>query len=287
MDHSLIGTSKTRDQGENDELLSKRQNLLAEPWRRHHLTTSSRPLTRFRWYPFLVVICFAVTTAFSTTYPVNTRINRNGLPSKPSNSAAVKAATSDKVVEEKTQTKAGENSVQKKIPSSTNIIPVPVKESPKNKEDKQTPTNDTEEEDKEKTKAEGDSKMEPVDDQKFKERIQSSIRTVQNWENVEWLKDCREVIPWEDLRNATGPHSRPDQDRLLADNADAIFLQRLCRWFPKFMSWVNSPPCVQCGCTECEMKTVRGPETEEEKEGSAKRVEGKPTPQEKIFLDSF
>jgi hypothetical protein len=41
------------------------------------------------------------------------------------------------------------------------------------------------------------------------------------------------------------------------------------------MNWVNTPPCAVCGCKECEMKTVRGPETPEEKDGQAKRVEGK------------
>jgi hypothetical protein len=111
------------------------------------------------------------------------------------------------------------------------------------------------------------------EDQKFLERVQSSINTVQNWEtDVQLLKECRTVIPWDDLRNATGPYSNRKDDRLLQGNA--LFLQRLCRWFPKFMSWVNTPPCQVCGHKECEMKTVRSPETEEEKEGEAKRVEG-------------
>lgn len=113
------------------------------------------------------------------------------------------------------------------------------------------------------------------EDQKFLDRVQSSLRTVQNWDaSTDLLQECRTKIPWSDLNNATGPYSDAQQDRLLRDNANALFLQRLCRWFPKFMSWVNAPPCQVCGCTECEMKTVRGPETEEEKEGEAKRVEG-------------
>ena len=41
------------------------------------------------------------------------------------------------------------------------------------------------------------------------------------------------------------------------------------------MSWVNAPPCKVCGNKDTEMKTVRGPETEEELAGGAKRVEGK------------
>ena len=73
-------------------------------------------------------------------------------------------------------------------------------------------------------------------------------------------------------KEESSPYSKP-QDRLFVQS-NALFLQRLCRWFPTVMSWVNAPPCVKCGCKECEMKTVRGPETEEEKEGGAKRVEG-------------
>lgn len=113
------------------------------------------------------------------------------------------------------------------------------------------------------------------EDQKFLDRIQSSLRTVQNWDaSTELFQECRSQVPWKILNNATGLYSNPEQDRLLKGNANALFLQRLCRWFPKFMSWVNSPPCKVCGYTECEMKTVRGPETEEEKEGHARRVEG-------------
>jgi hypothetical protein len=112
------------------------------------------------------------------------------------------------------------------------------------------------------------------EDQKFLERIQNSLKTVQNWDSDTKLfeKVRANVIPWDDLRNNTGPYSKPE-DRLFVQS-NALFLQRLSRWFPSFMSWVNAPPCVKCGCKECEMKTVRGPETEEEKEGGAKRVEG-------------
>lgn len=124
------------------------------------------------------------------------------------------------------------------------------------------------------------------EDQKFLDRVRASVRTVQNWDaDVELLKQCREVIPWDDLRNNTtttgsssggGPYSS-EHDRLLVDNPNALFLQRLARWFPTFMSWVNAPPCRVCGSTACEMKTVRGPITDEEKEGEAKRVEGTTT----------
>mmetsp|Transcript_16053 Transcript_16053/g.40253 ORF Transcript_16053/g.40253 Transcript_16053/m.40253 type:complete len:1064 (+) Transcript_16053:731-3922(+) len=141
------------------------------------------------------------------------------------------------------------------------------------------------------------------EDQKFLERVQASSRTVQNWDNdEELLKKCRELIPWEELatgRRFTGtkskdtepsPYCNAEKDRLLRASGDsdgishgsfviggadsnAIFLQRLCRWFQSYMSWVNAPPCSVCGCTDMEMKTVRGPETPEEVEGMAKRVE--------------
>ena len=113
------------------------------------------------------------------------------------------------------------------------------------------------------------------EDQKFLERIQSSIQTVQNWDkDIQLLKECRSIIPWDELRDPNGPYSKPNDDRLLQGNA--LFLQRLARWFPQqFMSWVNTPPCSICGYTKCEMKTVRSAETQEEKAGEAKRVEGK------------
>jgi len=120
------------------------------------------------------------------------------------------------------------------------------------------------------------NKMQTPDDEKFKERILSSYRTVQAWETVEWIKECRKVIPWEELRDVNGPYSRKEDDRLFVDDGEnTIFLQRFCRWFPTTMTWVNTPPCSVCGHTDCELKTVRGPETEEEIDGNAKRVEGK------------
>eukprot|EP00529_Nitzschia_sp_RCC80_P008571 CAMPEP_0113452064 /NCGR_PEP_ID=MMETSP0014_2-20120614/6657_1 /TAXON_ID=2857 /ORGANISM="Nitzschia sp." /LENGTH=1224 /DNA_ID=CAMNT_0000343431 /DNA_START=191 /DNA_END=3866 /DNA_ORIENTATION=- /assembly_acc=CAM_ASM_000159 len=112
------------------------------------------------------------------------------------------------------------------------------------------------------------------EDRKFLNRIRASVKTVQNWDNNTGLfQECRSVIPWDDLKNETGPYSRPDHDWIYYDNPDALFLQRLCRWFPTFMSWVNAPPCRICDSKECEMKTVRSPITEEEKDGEAKRVE--------------
>mmetsp|Transcript_26122 Transcript_26122/g.61351 ORF Transcript_26122/g.61351 Transcript_26122/m.61351 type:complete len:1311 (-) Transcript_26122:939-4871(-) len=134
------------------------------------------------------------------------------------------------------------------------------------------------------------------DDQKFLDRVMASARTVQNWDaDKELLKKCRTSIPWDELlgsatingnhESGDKPYCNSETDRLLqasgicfgsiagGSDSNALFLQRLCRWFQAYMSWVNAPPCKVCGCTECEMKTVRGPETEEEIAGEAKRVE--------------
>jgi hypothetical protein len=211
-------------------------------------------LPAFRWhFLFFVIVSLSATSAFSTTFPLKSSstihpINVNGIPSKISDSARP------------VSTENATATTHPAIPTdSSNMIHPP----PKREETSQT--NDAD-----------DEKLQTPDDVKFKERVLASLRTVQNWETVEWIKDCRNVIPWGDLRNATGPYSRPEEDRLLADDANAIFLQRFCRWFPTIMTWVNTPPCVKCGCKECELSTVRGPETEEEIEGQAKRVEGKP-----------
>ncbi len=241
--------------------------------------------TRLRLLPFFLVVCFTATTALSTTFPFqsnnnnknrntnnndnkkknsNFHINTNGLPSKHPGQIISQILHQTNI--------HSDILTSTLITGSTHFTP-PTEQGKKvdhdeDNEDDKTQTNDTDDESKK------EEKIQMADDQKFKERIQSSIHTVQNWETVEWLQECRDIIPWDDLRNETGPYSRPEQDRLLADDSNALFLQRLCRWFPKFMTWVNAPPCSKCGSKDCEMKTVREPETEEEKEGNAKRVEG-------------
>jgi len=99
------------------------------------------------------------------------------------------------------------------------------------------------------------------EDQKFLDRVQGSLRTVQGWDDDKnLLEKCRSQIPWKDLvddydENSASvemKYSNYGVDRLLRGSGDsnALFLQRLCRWFPTFMSWVNAPPCKVCGCKD-------------------------------------
>ena len=120
------------------------------------------------------------------------------------------------------------------------------------------------------------------DDQKFHQRISAVLETVQDWDHdIETLKQCRSVLPWSELRDPYGKYSskqqeeeQQQQDRLL-DSANAIFVQRLCRWYKHdFMTWVNNPPCKICASTTTQFKETRGPESQEEKDGGASRVEG-------------
>jgi hypothetical protein len=111
------------------------------------------------------------------------------------------------------------------------------------------------------------------EDLKFQRRLQSTVQTVKAWDaDVDLIQNCRSQIPWKIVRDKDGMYSKPE-DRLLQGNA--LLLQRLSRWFQKSMTWVNSPPCSQCGNKNCEGKGSRGPETDEEKNGQASRVEGK------------
>eukprot|EP00934_Nitzschia_sp_Nitz4_P008147 Nitzschia sp. Nitz4//scaffold374_size14026//5689//8782//NITZ4_008959-RA/size14026-augustus-gene-0.11-mRNA-1//1//CDS//3329549623//8137//frame0 len=113
----------------------------------------------------------------------------------------------------------------------------------------------------------------------FRSKILKSLTTVQQWENSELFAQVRQThIPWKALRDPSGPYSRPQDASLMGTTypttGNAVFLQRFCRWFQQdFMTWVNTPPCVTCGSTECQMKQSRGPETQEELQGGASRVE--------------
>ena len=121
------------------------------------------------------------------------------------------------------------------------------------------------------------------DDRKFMTRILKTVETVQAWDDdPTLLQECRWQIPWDELRGEKGdgagtasssPYIRHEEDYHLSGNA--LLLQRLCRYFKETMTWINSPECVNCGNKQCTYNTTRGPETQEEREGGATRVEGK------------
>ena len=114
-------------------------------------------------------------------------------------------------------------------------------------------------------------------DKKFLQRIQNTIQIVQAWDADPYLWQ----IPWDELRCVggtggkpnTSAYIRPDEDYRLSGNA--LLLQRLCRYFRKSMTWINAPNCMHCKSKDhCTFLSVRGPETQEEREGNASRVEG-------------
>jgi hypothetical protein len=108
-------------------------------------------------------------------------------------------------------------------------------------------------------------------DRAFLGRLEREIQTVQSWDaDPTLLQECHWMIPWDELRGST--YSRPNEDAHLSGNA--VFLQRLCRFFKETMTWVNAPECDDCGSKQCVFETIRGPETLEEREGGASRVEG-------------
>ncbi len=233
------------------------------------------------------------TESITTTERVNTLVDKHGSSTRNNNDhSKLKKKKKNTVTNKKRRRDRNKNSIKrsnsdiKKKKTQTNVQTT-------------NTTSDEDEEDDDMFRIPGITE----DDQKFLERVQASSRTVQNWDNdEELLKKCRALIPWNEL--ATGmrvsgargrdtepsPYCNAEKDRLLrasentlvqgsfavgGADSNAIFLQRLCRWFQSYMSWVNAPPCSVCGSTDCEMKTVRGPETQEELEGMAKRVEGK------------
>ena len=89
----------------------------------------------------------------------------------------------------------------------------------------------------------------------------------------ELLEEVRNSIPIEQLRDADGPYSRPEDVQLASCSKNLVFLQRLCRYFKEIMTWVNQPNCVGCGGEQPELLHVRGAITDEEREGKAGRVE--------------
>jgi thiol-disulfide isomerase/thioredoxin len=119
-----------------------------------------------------------------------------------------------------------------------------------------------------------------VDDARFRRRIETSILSVKAWdEDPSLLAECRALLPWDDLRDSddandtnTGPYSKPKDSELAS--SDARLLQRLARYFKDSMTWVNAPACGTCGQNDkMEGRGGRGPNTAEERQGQADRVE--------------
>ena len=141
-------------------------------------------------------------------------------------------------------------------------------------------------------------------------RIESAIRTAKQWESDKsLLTEIRTSIPFEDLVPELcvpikdrcqsffhGNHESKNEDgdavvklrESLTRNDDTnyegddLLLKRLTLYFKReIMTWVNAPPCINPNCSGNEdgkkMKNegVRGPQTEEEKNGQATRVESK------------
>ena len=123
------------------------------------------------------------------------------------------------------------------------------------------------------------------DDHKFMKRIQNTLETVKAWDaDPNLLQQVRlQHIPWEELRRGNGSGDggesniiKPDEDYYLSGNL--LLIQRLCRHFQQnVMTWINTPKCVECGLAgdnyDSNETTIRGPETQEEKDGNATRVE--------------
>jgi peptide-N4-(N-acetyl-beta-glucosaminyl)asparagine amidase len=120
------------------------------------------------------------------------------------------------------------------------------------------------------------------DNGRFQARIDAAIATVRAWEDPGLLREIRSGIPLDVLRDDTGPYSEP-RDVLLATgwggSTNLKCLQRLARYFKSTMTWVDRPPCEHPSCandTKSEMMEhvrTRGPESQQEREGRAMRVE--------------
>lgn len=110
-------------------------------------------------------------------------------------------------------------------------------------------------------------------DRVFSSRVHSALQTAQAWDDDPLLlAECRCMIPFQILCDDHGDYSEESDLQLLGKNHR--FLRRLARFFKKdVMTWVNQPPCSACGSPEVRLQGSRGPESLEEKEGAASRVE--------------
>lgn len=119
-------------------------------------------------------------------------------------------------------------------------------------------------------------------DDRFVHRIQSAIQTVQAWDaDPALLAECRSLIPFQDLIPSSPASifcipvaSKYQQDDDYLYTGNMLFLKRLTKYFQTdVMTWVNQPPCNVCGAKVMESRGIRGPETQEERQGGATRVE--------------
>ena len=117
-------------------------------------------------------------------------------------------------------------------------------------------------------------------DIKFFNKLQSTIQTVQSWDDDPMLlAECRLLILIDDIRYDSGIYYE-DRDKLITSSSTR-FLQRLVRCFKERMTWINSPFCPnQChnnttntNESTCISIGMREGETIEEREGQANRVE--------------
>ena len=115
----------------------------------------------------------------------------------------------------------------------------------------------------------------------FKSRISSGFATVQGWEKDQSLLDeVRASIPLDELMPDRAGSARQEEKSPYANDDDSeyeeddLLLKRLALYFQRdVMTWVNQPPCVQCGNADTQSAGTRGPESADEREGGAARVE--------------
>lgn len=102
--------------------------------------------------------------------------------------------------------------------------------------------------------------MTTVEDAQFRKRIQGALETVQRWQDPKLLTAIRDQL------------SVDDTQLLSATTSELEYFQQLVQHFQQHtMTWVNQPPCCK-GATVSLLET-RGPVTEQERTGQARRVE--------------
>lgn len=106
-------------------------------------------------------------------------------------------------------------------------------------------------------------------DRVFLARVESAIATAKAWDaDPTLLAECRALIPFDEISK----NFARDDDILYRRNA--LFLKHLALYFKEnVMTWVNKPPCERCGNENMDPRQTRGPQTQEEREGAASRVE--------------